>query len=148
MYQALEYTGTNGVETESEYPYKAVDGTCKFNSGDAIRTNAGYKFVNPNDRDALKAAVAALPVSVAIEADQFVFQGYTGGVITSGCGASLDHGVLVVGWTTVNGVEAWIVKNSWGTSWGDHGYVYLSTDPTANGGAGVCGILSQPSVPN
>ena len=71
-----------------------------------------------------------LPVSIAIEADENVFQLYTSGVIESDCGVKLDHAVLVVGYETIQGVEAFIVKNSWGATWGDQGYVYLSTDWT------------------
>ena len=96
---------------------------------------------------ALKTALVAQPVSIAIEADEDVFQLYSSGVIGSGCGASLDHAVLAVGYTTVSGTEAFIVKNSWGASWGQSGYVYLATDQTLNNGSGACGILSQPVVP-
>jgi len=65
------------------------------------------------------------------------FRGYTGGVITRGCDQNLDHGVLAVGYGTLNGEDYFLVKNSWGASWGDRGYVRIST--SANN---VCGILS------
>jgi len=67
----------------------------------------------------LKAACAKGPVSVAIEADQYAFQGYHSGVITAGCGTRLDHGVLAVGYGTLDGQDYFLVKNSWGASWGD-----------------------------
>jgi C1A family cysteine protease len=76
------------------------------------------------------------PVSVAIEADQSVFQMYSGGVITSGCGSNLDHGVLAVG---VNSDGSIKVKNSWGSSWGANGYVNIATSQ--------CGITTSASVP-
>merc|ERR1712187_851471 len=85
----------------------------------------------------LKSALNQGPVSVAIEADQNAFQGYTGGVITSGCGTNLDHGVTAVAYTS----DYFIVKNSWGTSWGQNGYVYISTS------GNVCGIHSDASYP-
>merc|ERR1712147_454317 len=105
-------------------------------------TVSSYNDVTP-DRSgaALKAAVAKQPVSVAIEADRMAFQGYTGGVITgTSCGTQLDHGALAVGYGTENGEEYFLVKNSWGASWGESGYVKI-------GPANVCGIPQQPSSP-
>jgi len=145
--EALTYTADNGVELELTYPYKAEDGTCKFKKAVAIKTNGGSNLVTAKSSDALKTALVAQPVSVAIEADEDIFQLYSSGVIKSGCGDSLDHAVLAVGYTTVGSDEAFIVKNSWGTSWGQEGYVYLSTSESYNDGAGACGILSQPVVP-
>jgi len=145
--EALTYTATNGLDLELTYPYKAEDGTCKFKKAVAIKTNGASNLVTAQNTDALKTALVAQPVSVAIEADEDVFQLYSSGVIKSGCGDSLDHAVLAVGYTTVDKDEAFIVKNSWGTSWGQEGYVYLSTSDKLNNGNGACGILSQPVVP-
>ena len=69
---------------------------------------------------------------------------YTSGVITSStCGTALDHGVLVVGYDhdKTSGLDYWIVKNSWGASWGQSGYVWLAR------GQNTCGINQQPSYP-
>jgi KDEL-tailed cysteine endopeptidase len=88
-------------------------------------------------------------VAVAIEADTATFQLYSGGIITSiMCGTSLDHGVLVVGYGEDEGQLYWTVKNSWGDSWGEDGYVRIgrTDDPTVNGD-GVCGIAMQASYP-
>jgi len=109
--------------------------------------NTGYTFVTPKNTNDLLTAVVSMPVSVGIEADQDVFQLYTSGVISAGCGDELDHAVLVVGYNTIQGEQAFIVKNSWGADWGDAGYVYLGTSSKPNDGAGVCGILSQPVIP-
>jgi len=145
--EALTYTSDNGVELEATYPYTAEDGSCRFKKAVAVKTNGGSKLVTAQSGVALKTALTVQPVSVAIEADEDVFQLYSSGVIKSGCGTNLDHAVLAVGYTTVGSDEAFIVKNSWGTSWGQEGYVYLSTSDKINDGAGACGILSQPVVP-
>merc|ERR1719468_816460 len=96
----------------------------------------GYKSVGAST-SSLQSALNQGPVSVAIEADQNAFQGYTGGVITSGCGTSLDHGVTAVGYTD----SYFIVKNSWGASWGANGYVNIGSS------GNVCGIHSDASYP-
>ena len=81
------------------------------------------------------------PVSVAIEADERPFQLYQGGIFDAPCGTALDHGVLVVGYGSEDGVDYWIVKNSWGGAWGDNGYIRLVRN-TANS-EGQCGIAMQ-----
>jgi len=91
----------------------------------------------------MKAALANGPVSVAIEADKSVFQSYRSGVITSSlCGKKLDHGVLAVGYGTDGGTPYYLVKNSWGPSWGVEGYLKIGASDN-----NICGILSQPSYP-
>jgi KDEL-tailed cysteine endopeptidase len=146
-YQAMQYTAQAGLEAEDDYPYTAQDGTCTYKKLKAYNVNSNYKLVTTRNPTALKTALVNQPVSIAIEADQNVFQLYSTGVIKKKCGANLDHAVLAVGYTTINGDEAFIVKNSWGTDWGNQGYVYISTDGKANNGNGVCGILGQPVIP-
>jgi len=146
-YLALEYTGEYGIEQESDYPYTGEDGTCDYDQSLTTQANTGYSFVTADNTNALLTAIVSMPVSVAIEADQDVFQLYSSGVISSGCGDELDHAVLIVGYETVGSTQAFIVKNSWGTDWGMEGYVYIGTSQSANGGSGVCGILSEPVIP-
>lgn len=105
---------------------------------------SGYNDVPAGDEVSLKSAVAQQPVSVAIEADQSVFHFYSSGVLdSSSCGTTLDHGVLLVGYGTDSstGKDYWKVKNSWGTTWGESGYVRLVR------GKNMCGIASQASYP-
>ena len=92
----------------------------------------------------MKGALMKGPVSVAIEADQLSFQLYHQGVITKRCGTNLDHGVLAVGYGTENGVDYYLVKNSWGGSWGDKGFVKIGAEAS---GPGACGIQMDASQP-
>merc|ERR1712046_321968 len=133
------YENTN-IASESSYPYTARDGTCKSSFTTAIPQGGvtGYTDVS-SDGDALMSALNSNPVSVAVQADQSAFQSYSGGIVSSGCGTNLDHGVLAVGYDSSEGY--FLVKNSWGSSWGDNGYLKISTS------GNVCGIKSQPSFP-
>jgi C1A family cysteine protease len=142
MDDAFQYVEAEGIELESTYPYTAMSGDCQYSASQTVFKNTGYSDVKVNSPTQLKAAVNKGPVSIAIEADQNVFQQYTSGIISSGCGTNLDHGVLIVGY----GSNYWIVKNSWGTTWGQKGYVNIASG-TQNNGAGVCGINSDPSYP-
>ena len=92
----------------------------------------------------MKAAVAKQPISVLIEADKSVFQMYRSGIFDSAsCGTRLDHATLVVGYGEENGKEFWIMKNSWGTGWGEEGYMRLAIQE----GDGVCGIQMNTLYP-
>jgi len=131
-----------GIDSETDYPYKAKDGRCdKTKEANHVATITGFKDVTPRSSDQLAAAITLGPVSVAIEADQSSFQLYHSGILDKPCGSKLDHGVLAVGYAA----DYWIVKNSWGASWGEEGYVRLSR--SVGGTAGQCGIQMQPSYP-
>jgi C1A family cysteine protease len=148
MEGAFNYIIANGQCTASSYPYTSgtgQSGSCK--SCSAVAHLSSCSDVKPNDQLSLKAAVARQPVSVAIEADTRYFQSYSGGILTSSsCGTNLDHGVLAVGYGTENGIDYYLVKNSWGTSWGDNGYVKIARSSSTND-PGICGIAMQPSFP-
>lgn len=145
MEGAFKFVIENGQCSLASYTYTAKDGTCKTCS--PIAHISSCSDVKPNDQISLKGAVAQQPVAVAIEADTRYFQSYSSGVLTSSsCGTSLNHGVLAVGYGTENGVDYWLVKNSWGTSWGDKGYVKIGRSSSTND-PGICGISKQPSFP-
>jgi len=145
MEGAFKFIIQNGQCSLSSYPYTAKDGTCQKCS--AVAHISSCSDVKPNDQVSLKAAVAKQPIAVAIEADTRYFQSYSGGILTStSCGTNLDHGVLVVGYGTENGIDYWLVKNSWGTTWGDKGYVKIARSSSTND-AGICGIAMDPSFP-
>jgi len=132
-----------GVATQTDYPYKAVDQTCKTGkTRNAVIT--GFTDVPANSAAALKAAISQHPVSVAIEADTFTFQSYRSGVINdASCGTNLDHGVTAVGYDDAAQIPYYLVRNSWGTSWGDKGHVKIGIQD----GAGICGIQQMSSYP-
>jgi C1A family cysteine protease len=135
-----------GITTESAYPYTASDGTCASKGKPVAATLSGFKDVAPNNELALETAIVQQPVSIAVEADQSVFQFYSGGVMDSACGTQLDHGVLAVGYGTDAGKEYYKVKNSWGADWGEKGYIRLGRGAKFNP-SGQCGIQMDPSFP-
>jgi len=145
MDYAFTYIETAPLMLEADYPYTGTHSflsKCKYDSSKAAGQVGGYTDVQSDATGVnLKAALASGPVSVAIEADKTVFQSYTSGVITSSaCGTQLDHGVLAVGYGTEGGQDYFLVKNSWGPSWGAEGYVKIGVE-------NVCGINAQPSFP-
>ena len=150
MDNAFKYVINNGgIDTEADFPYHAFAlwRTCPADKeGNHAVTITDYTDVPTKNKDALLQALSAQPVSIAIEADHFVFQNYRGGIITEDtCGDTLDHGVLAVGFDTTADTPYWIVKNSWGASWGESGYVRLAINVTDT--SGQCGILEHPVYP-
>jgi len=145
MDNAFEFIQKNGgICSEQAYPYTSgggQTGQCKAGCSPVV-TLSGHVDVPTKDEDALKKAVSQNPVSVAIEADKSAFQLYKGGVLDSpACGTQLDHGVLIVGYGTDGGKDYWKVKNSWGATWGENGYLRMAR------GKNMCGIATQPSYP-
>ncbi|XP_047337067.1 senescence-specific cysteine protease SAG39-like [Impatiens glandulifera] len=148
MDDAFEFIQSNGgLTSESNYVYDGSDGTCnKKKESNYAATITGYEDVPANSESSLMKAVANQPVSVAIDAGDSDFQFYSSGVFTGECGTELDHGVTAVGYgTTDDGTKYWIVKNSWGESWGEEGYIRMQRDIDAK--EGLCGIAMQASYP-
>jgi C1A family cysteine protease len=146
LYNALAYTAASGIESLADYPITDETGTCKYNSADVVVKNQAYQNVQPKSVTALQTAIYQQPTIVGIEASQSVFQLYKSGIIGGNCGTQVDHAVTAVGYG-VNGTAAFLIKNSWGTTWGMQGYVYISDDGSYNGGLGACGILTMPVYP-
>ena len=132
------YLNGSSVETEEAYPYHAVDQTCNYTKG--VANVNSYVNITSGSEDDLVLKSNLAPLSVCIDASSMTFQFYKSGVYTdTTCGNTmndLDHCVGLVGY----GMDAseqkyYIVKNSWGTSWGDSGYIYMARDKN-----NMCGI--------
>jgi len=143
---AFQYAKANKIETEAAYPYTGVRATCAYVASKGQVQLKGQGAVTKNSPSQLLAAVATQPVSVGIEADKLVFQSYSSGIITStGCGISMDHAVLVVGYGSEGGQDYWLLKNSWGVTWGEKGYFRLARSTAT--GAGICGLQQDATYP-
>lgn len=133
----------------STYPYTASQSTCRFNPTRIAAKVASWTELNQNDCQGLVNLVNQKPVAVAIDAN--TMQLYKSGVFTdTTCTTNLNHGVVVVGYgyDSVAQKNFWIVRNSWGSSWGEQGYIRMFRDPAVTNGAGQCGICIAASTVN
>jgi C1A family cysteine protease len=155
----FEWIGkTGGLCTEQAYPYVSgttkTTGTCQKTcskvSGSDVQSVVNVKSKSDSD---MMTALSKTVVTIAIEADESTFQLYKSGVFTGKCGTTLDHAVALVGYGTMNGLDYYILRNSWSTSWGQSGYMLIGkgNDPATgkpyNNGAGQCGLLMEASYP-
>jgi xylem cysteine proteinase len=155
----FEWIGkTGGLCTEQAYPYVSgttkTTGTCQKTctkvSGSDVQSVVNVK---PKSDADMMTALSKTVVSIAIQANEPTFQLYKSGVFTGACGSSLDHAVALVGYGTMNGLDYYILRNSWSQSWGQSGYMLISrgNDPATgkpyNNGAGECGLLMEASYP-
>jgi len=151
MDDAFKFDKKNGgLCSEADYPYLAKQGECNPMHCEDVPGSEVTNFydVPPGKEMSLIAALAMQPVSVAIQADQFAFQFYKGGVLTNdSCGDQLDHGVLAVGYGSdlETNEPYFLVKNSWGPTWGEDGYIRISRKSKQE--YGICGILKMASYP-
>jgi len=139
MRKALTYAETHPLMTLHDYPYTAEtwEGECKYNKKMGAVSVLEWGDIQENEPSQIKAALNVGPVSAGIDSSSDLFMGYLHGVITgTGCGTDLDHGIVIVGYGQENGVEYFLVKNSFGVYWGDNGYVKIGIEK----GDGVCGI--------
>jgi C1A family cysteine protease len=143
---AFEFLETVSLDTEASYPYTAVKQACA-SSGTAVTKTTGFTDVPVNSPSALKAAVNVGPVAIAVDAAAMGWQLYRKGIVKHFCGTSLDHGVLLVGYGTESGTDYWIVKNSWGATWGEAGYIRIFNNGV-EGKPGVCGLQQSASYPS
>jgi cysteine peptidase B len=133
-----------GLDTETQYPYVAEDQNCQ-----AVTTNfykvpiTSWKWVSQTKAGEANMApflYANSPLSIAADAESWQF--YTSGVVSaSGCGKQLDHAIQITGWSVLNNVPVWNVRNSWNTDWGMNGYIYLEMNKN------TCGCATHVTVP-
>nr|QOV03077.1 cathepsin L6 [Dysdercus peruvianus] len=143
--RGFNYIRDNGIDLEASYPYETKSGDCRFNASEIGAKLKGYAKTLQYDEEALKVAVAKVgPVSVGMDASKQSFHHYTGGIYyEKSCSSKrLNHAVLVVGYGTENGTDYWIVKNSWGKRYGEHGYIRVARNKKNH-----CGIATRPAYP-
>lgn len=138
--------GEGGVTTTAEYPYHARDETCKASQHDFV-SNVGGCVGGPNyvcdnggkvgDEAVLKSMLNDRPIAVAVDATPFQF--YSSGLLDCRSFHSLNHAVFAVGYGSEGSDDYWIIKNSWGASWGEAGYVRVKQ------GGNPCGVADYPS---
>lgn len=147
MDTAFKFIVDNGLAAESAYPYQAADGTCNRDQAASPAARiTGYDDVPQNNEDALLQAAANQPVSVGIDGSDINFRNYQSGILTGECGTEITHAVTLVGYgTSEDGTKYWLIKNSWGTSWGEGGYMRIQRDIDAP--EGLCGIAKLASYP-
>ena len=145
--QAFEYIKyAGGITTEAQYPYTAKDGNCTV-SDVTFAAHAPFGSANVtvnNEKDMLRAMYDIGPLSIAYEViDDFMH--YKSGIYsTKDCNNTsqdVNHAVLGVGFGQINGTDYWLVKNSWGTTWGDEGYFKIER------GVNMCGLSDCVSWP-
>lgn len=146
MHKAFQYVIDNrGIDSDTSYPYKAEAGPeCRYSTTYRAANCSAFYFVRA-DEDDLKQAVAAFgPISVGVHSSCRSFLYYKSGVLNDpACRKQVDHGVLAVGYDTAAGLDYWLVKNSWGTSWGEQGYIRIARNKNQ-----MCNIATYSVFPS
>lgn len=148
MDNAFRYIIKNqGLSTEEKYPYETMQGTCDHEKESIYAAQiSAFEDVPTNNEEALLQAVANQPVSIALDGSGQNFQFYKSGVFMEECGTRLTHAVTAIGYgTSDDGTKYWLMKNSWGTRWGENGYMRIQRDTGAP--EGLCGLAQKASYP-
>ena len=153
MDDAFEYGEVHPMCTEDKYEYTGRDDQCRDEDDKLCEGGVkikDYTDVEKCNKQALKEALAQQPVSVGVCAEGLAWQFYFGGIVRWLCGQCLDHGVLAVGyghggWEVLGDVDYIKIKNSWGSWWGENGYIRVKFEDET--GPGTCGVMAVPSYP-
>lgn len=146
---AFEHAIAKPLMTEKDYPYTGKPQACAYDEKKGKVSVTNFINILPHDPDQLKMAVKLGPVAASISTSSKVFQFYKGGIIsTADCSTletPLDSAVTIIGFGHDHhlNLEYWLVKNSWGTTWGDHGYARIAI---TSEGPGVCNLQTESSV--
>lgn len=154
---AWAYGETSGQELESAYPYKAVQGTCKYNNADGkvgtIKNNPSVRagvFGGATNAE-MMTTISVKSNAVGINASGINFQTYSSGVLETCSRTGMNHAVVADGYDSTGASPYWSVRNSWGSGWGEGGYIRIgmgTEGSIANNGKGLCGINQDVGYPN
>lgn len=143
MWKAMDYLKKHGADEETQYPYISGDGSDKLACNEVPSTSytKGHTFIMTGEYSDLRLALTEGPVAIAVNAGQECFRFYKKGILSDCAGEALDHGVVAVGYTFDDDLDTYVyfVKNSWGSRWGESGYVRVAE--------GNIGMILQPTVP-
>uniref|UniRef100_A0A0E0FPI4 Uncharacterized protein n=1 Tax=Oryza nivara TaxID=4536 RepID=A0A0E0FPI4_ORYNI len=152
---ALRYiAASGGLQTEAAYAYGGQQGACRaggFAAPNSAAAVGGARWARLyGDEGALQALAAGQPVVVVVEASEPDFRHYRSGVYagSAACGRRLNHAVTVVGYGAAadGGGEYWLVKNQWGTWWGEGGYMRVARGGAAGGNCGIATYAFYPTM--
>nr|AKN80414.1 cathepsin S [Sparus aurata] len=145
MHKAFQYVMDNqGIDSDASYPYTGQVSQCRYNSRYRAANCSRYYLLPRGDERALKQALATIgPISVTVDSARYGFQFYKRGVYNDAyCTKNINHAVLAVGYGTLNGKDYWLVKNSWGSNWGEEGYILMARNKNDQ-----CGITQYACYP-
>ncbi|KAK7880628.1 hypothetical protein WMY93_032738 [Mugilogobius chulae] len=143
-FRAFKYVIDNkGIDSDNAYPYKPKEGVCRYNPAYRAASCTGYKWVKPTEDDLKQALAVVGPISVSVYSSCKGFKFYKSGILNDpACKGTTNHAVLAVGYGTEGSLDYWLVKNSWGTRWGENGYIRIARNKN-----NMCNIAKYPVYP-
>lgn len=149
MASAFDYIHQHGgLASRSQYPYKGFNdgGSCNENLASQVQAKlSGFGVVPPKNEVELLKAVVKQPVTVGVDSTCDAFRLYSSGILTQHCGTNLDHAITIIGYGEENGTKYWLAKNSWGTIWGENGFIRMKRESGIP--EGICGLTLDPTYP-